>query len=161
MGQEAVSAYARAGQVAAGRGIHQRQKGDRDRPRAHRRSAPPARPEVKERIRQLYEQGLNGYQIAARLRRSPTNVYKHLQLGLKKPRWTDEDNQVLVDGYAAGLSGKEIAARLGRSPRAVYVAMCRYRKAVRADERKRRALRAIGMALKAVRKADIFREVTP
>lgn len=39
------------------------------------------------------------------------------------------------------------------------IRMCRYRKQVRDDPKKRRALNAITLALKAIRKADIFREV--
>jgi hypothetical protein len=64
----------------------------------------------------------------------------------------------MVDGYAEGRPVKEIAAALGRrSPRAVMVAMCRYRKSVRADEKKRYVLGMIGAALRALRKADVMR----
>ena len=60
-----------------------------------------------------------------------------------------------MDGKKPG----EIASKVGHSPRAVAIRMCRHRKEVKRDPKKRRALRAITMALKAVRKADIFREL--
>ena len=64
-----------------------------------------------------------------------------------------------MDGYLEKKPVKEIARKLGRSPTAVQVRMCRYRKRVREDPKKQLALRAITWALKAVRKADIFREL--
>jgi hypothetical protein len=89
-----------------------------------------------------------------------TTVYNHLGLGRPgTPTWNDDQIQVLVDGYLERRSAKEIAARVGRSPRAVIIKMCRYRKAVRSDPKKRRALSAISLAFKAVRKAEIFREL--
>ncbi|MBW2672561.1 MAG: hypothetical protein JRD89_03980 [Deltaproteobacteria bacterium] len=72
----------------------------------------------------------------------------------------DEENQIMVDGYAEGWPVKKIAEKLKRrSPAAVKIAMCRYRKAVRADQKKQYVLHMIGVALRALRKADILREV--
>lgn len=90
-----------------------------------------------------------------------TAVYNHLGLGrIKNPDWTDEEVQVLVDGYAEGLTAQEIAKKLpGRTPLAVRIRMHRHRKEIRKNPKKQRALRAITWALKAVRKADIFREM--
>lgn len=103
---------------------------------------------------------MTGYQVAAKLHISKSAVYKRIHSGKKMPHWTDEENQIMVDGYAERLPVREIAKKLpGRSPRAIMVAMCRYRKKVRADAKKRLAIKMIGKALKAVRKADIFREV--
>lgn len=67
--------------------------------------------------------------------------------------------QIMVDGYLEGKPAAEIAREIGRSPRAIRIRMCRHRSDTRRDPKKRRALRAITMALRAVRKADIFREV--
>jgi hypothetical protein len=89
-----------------------------------------------------------------------TTVYKHLKLRkCTHPEWTDDEIQIMVDGYLEKTPVREIARKVGRSPRAVMVKMCRYRKQVRKDPKKRRALSAISLALKAVRKADIFREM--
>lgn len=89
-----------------------------------------------------------------------TTVYNHLGLGRPgTPTWSDDQLQVMVDGYLDKRPVKEIAGQVGRSSRAVKIRMCRYRKAVRNDSKKRRALSAISLAFKAVRKADIFREL--
>ncbi|GEM_PF-4599817 len=126
---------------------------------ANRRSKRKAEPE---RIRALYAEKRNGYEVARLLKLGHTTVYKHLRLSNPpKPRWTEEENQVMVDGYAEKRSVRAIAGQVGRSPRAVMVHMCRYRKHVRGDPKKRRALSMITLALKAVRKADIFREIGP
>jgi len=89
-----------------------------------------------------------------------TTVYNHLGLGRPgTPTWSDDQLQVMVDGYLDKRPVKEIAAQVNRSVNAVKIRMCRYRKAVRSDPKKRRALSAISLAFKAVRKADIFREL--
>lgn len=89
-----------------------------------------------------------------------TTVYKYLALSIcTHPIWSDNEIQVMVDGYLEKIPVREIARKVGRSPRAVRIRMCRYRKEVRKDPKKRRALSAISLALKAVRKADIFREM--
>jgi hypothetical protein len=89
-----------------------------------------------------------------------TTVYNHLTLNrCRGLAWSDDEIQVLVDGYLDKRPVKEIALKIGRSRRAVVVRMCRYRKEVRSDPKKRRALSAITLAFKAVRKADIFREM--
>ena len=73
---------------------------------------------------------------------------------------TTEEKQLISQLYAELGNGHEVARRIDRSPRAVAIQMCRHRKEVERDPKKRRALRAITMAFRAVRKADIFREVT-
>lgn len=111
-------------------------------------------------IREIYAETRNGYEVARRLGLGHTTAYNHL--ALKKcthPTWTDEEIQVMVDGYLEKTPVREIARKVGRSPRAVRIKMCRYRKQVRKDPKKRRALSAITMALRAVRKADIYREM--
>lgn len=132
----------------------------------YRRSSPPTNRRGKrkaepERIRALYAERRNGHEVARLLKLGHTTVYKYLDLDNQpRPRWTEEENQVLVDGYAEKQPIKKIAAKLGRrSPRAVMVAMCRYRKTVRKDEKKRYVLHMIGVALRALRKADIMRDV--
>lgn len=131
------------------------------------RHRPPLSPEEKRQILALYNSGLTGREVAARMGVSKTAVYKYLpRQGRPWKRWTEDDLQELVDGYAAGEPGDRIAARVGRSPRAVYIAMCRYRKAVRGDPKKARVMRWIrkgmslglkpGQAIAAVRRADIL-----
>jgi len=116
-------------------------------------------PEQERQIRELYAVTKNGYKVAERLGLGSTTVYKWLNLRRHtRPRWSDEEIQVLVDGYLEKRTVKDIAMKVGRSCSAVRIKMCRYRKQVRADPKKQRALRAITMALRAVRKADIFRE---
>lgn len=103
---------------------------------------------------------MTGHQIAHKLGLGSTTVYRHLGLNrFTAPKWTEEEIQELVDGYFENRPVREIAAKLGRSPTAVRIKMCRYRKEVKGDKKKIRAMRAITMALRAVRKADIFREV--
>jgi hypothetical protein len=148
--------------LAESRELHKREKHRADSQRTYRKRKKRQRitREKAELIRQLYAQGLNGHQIAAKLGIGHTAVYRHLGLNLyRKPRWTDDENQIMVDGYAEGRPVKEIAAQIGRSPRAVMVAMCRYRKKVREDKKKQYVLRMIGKALAALRKADILRGV--
>lgn len=108
----------------------------------------------------MYAETKNGYEVARRLGLGRTTIYKHL--ALKKcthPTWSDEEIQFMVDGYLEKTPVREIASKIGRSPRAVRIKMCRYRKQVRKDRKKQRVLSAISLALKAVRKADIFREM--
>lgn len=90
-----------------------------------------------------------------------TTIYNHLRLGrAPTPAWADDEIQVMVDGYLEKQPAKKIAARLKtRTAKAVTIRMCRYRKEVLADPKKRRAISAISLAFKAVRKADIFREL--
>lgn len=113
-----------------------------------------------QRIRDLYAVTKNGHEVARIMGLGSTTVYNHLGLGrAATPAWTDDQIQVMVDGYLDKRPPREIAAQVDRSPRAVRARMCRYRKAVRSDPKKRRALSAIALAFKAVRKADIFREL--
>ncbi len=112
-------------------------------------------------FKQLYEQGCTGTQIAVLTGRSKSAVYRHLNLGNSRPRWTDEENQILVDGYLElkrGEIGDVLTKKLDRSRRSIYVQMYHYRKKLKQDPKKTRALRAITMAFRAVKKADIFRE---
>ncbi len=115
--------------------------------------------EEKRLINQLREEGLTPPEIARRLCRSRSCIYRHLYQGGKHPRWTDEDNQVLVDGYLANLPTREIAAKLGRSPTAIRAAWWRHKKRIHEDPKKQYTMSMISLALKAVRKADIYREM--
>jgi len=142
--------------MAQSREPHQRQKYRRDNPKGNRSLTG----DQKQQIHKLYAKIKNGNKVADILGLGRTTVYKHLGLGnSRNPDWTDDEIQVLVDGYLEKKPVKEIARKLGRSPTAVQVRMCRYRKRVREDPKKQLALRAITWALKAVRKADIFREL--
>jgi transposase len=124
------------------------------------RQRPSLSPEQKQRIKELYAETGNGHMVAKITGLGSTTIYKHLALRKSThPKWTDDQIQVLVDGYLEKIPVKEIAKRIGRSPRSVTIKMCRYRKEVKTDPKKRRALSAITMAFKAVRKADIFREM--
>lgn len=117
-------------------------------------------PAERELISQLRESGLNGYQIAAQIGRGKSVVYRYTHQGHHRPRWTDDENQILVDGYAAKLPVQEIAQRLpGRSPEAIRTAWHRHKKKIQADPKKQYALSMIVRALRAVRKADIMREM--
>lgn len=128
---------------------------------------PPLTAEEKRRIFELYRRGFNGYQIARYLGRGKTTIYKYLpKKGRPWHRWTDEDMQTLVDGYANGLPTAQIAAKIGCSPNAVRIAMTRHRKRVRADPRRRLVLYWLkvgfdmglkpGQVLTRLRQADIM-----
>lgn len=109
---------------------------------------------------------MTGYQIADRLGISKTTVYKHLGLGKKTPRWTEAEIQRLTDMRYRAKTYKQIAKELGRSETAVKVKVHRRRQEIRADPRKRLALRMItravelgaepGQAIAVVRKAKIL-----
>lgn len=117
--------------------------------------------ERQQEARKLYSELQNGHLVAERMEFGHTTVYKYLNLQSRHaPTWSDDELQVLVDGYYDKKPVKEIAKMLTkRSPRAVMVRMCRYRKSVKEDPKKKRALRAISFALRAVKKADIFKEM--
>jgi len=117
--------------------------------------------EQEQEAKKLYSEFKNGHLVAQKMGFASTTIYNHLRLNLRRnSTWTDDEIQVLVDGYLEKEKVRDIAARLpGRTPRALMIRMCRYRKQVRKDPKKRRALSAISFALKAVRKADIFREM--
>ncbi|MEW8957851.1 MAG: helix-turn-helix domain-containing protein [Moorella sp. (in: firmicutes)] len=128
---------------------------------------PPLSPEVKQKILSLHNSGLNGYEIATRLGIGKTTAYKHLpKQGRPWHKWTEDELQQVVDGYARGWSPKKIAARIGCSPTAVRIAMCRYRKQIRADPQKRRVLHLLkvgmeagakpGQVITAIRRAKIL-----
>lgn len=152
--------YESAGEMVEGGKLHQGKEHSGGDKGSHKRRNVTA--EEIDIFRQLYEQGFTGKQIAYLTGRSKTAVYRHLQLKeAKRPRWTDDEMQVLVDGYLElqrGEIGKTLSEKLGRSRRSVYVQMHNYRKKLKRDPKKTRALRAITMAFRAVRKADIFRE---
>lgn len=159
MGTAARADYKSPDEVAEGRSAHPGKEHRGGSKETNRRRN--VTPETKERIRELYEKTGNGHEVARLLGLGSTTVYNHLGLGRPgTPIWTDDEIQVMVDGYLGKRPVKAIAAKLKtRSPRAVMIRMCRYRKQVRDDPKKRRALNAITLALKAIRKADIFREV--
>lgn len=107
-------------------------------------------PEVVGQIPLLQQNGLNGYQIADRLRIGKTTAYRYLpKQGKPWKRWTDRDIQRLVDGYANQVPTTELARILRRSPTAVRTAMCRYRKAVRNDPERREVMHYMRVGLRA------------
>lgn len=108
----------------------------------------------------LYSEFKNGHLVAEIMGWGRTTIYKHLALSIRNtPRWSDDEMQILVDGYLEKIPTKDIAFSIKRSPRAVRVRMCRYRQQIKKDPKKRRALRAITFALRAIKRADIFREL--
>jgi len=144
-------------EVATGGSLHTGKiRGGSD-PGANRRRDVTA--EQKQRIRDIYAATGNGHEVARQMELGSTTVYNHLGLGGRKPRWTDEEDQAVIDGYAESRKVSDIAKAIGRSRGAVAVHMCRHRKEVKHNPKKRRALSAISLAFKAVRKADIFREL--
>ena len=158
MGKIACTGDENSNVVASSRGLHQ---GEINRGSGSRPGRRGLTPEQKQRIKELYNKTGNGHKVAQIMGLGSTTVYKHLGLNKRKtPSWTDDEIQILVDGYMEKRPVKEIAKQLRRPPRAVTIRMCRYRKQIRKDPKKRRALSAITLALKAVRRADIFREVT-
>ena len=160
MGTTARADHKGTDEMAESRSVHSREEPRGGGQKTNRRRD--VTPEQKQRIHELYAKTGNGHAVAQLLGLGSTTVYNHLGLGRgEKPRWTDDENQELVDGYLAKKPVREIAKRIGKSPGAVAVQMCRHRKEVRKNPKKRMALSAITMALKAVRKADIFREVEP
>lgn len=121
-------------------------------------------------MRQLYASGMSVDEIAAALKLGRTTVYKHLSLRLRQqPRWSEEELQWLIDARYLGMTYKEIAKILGRSPIALRIAMCRHRKWVRSDEKRKAVLGFVSWGVKnkvpvrklltAARRADILREV--
>lgn len=145
--------------VAPGGELHDREKYRDNNSGANRRRN--VTPEQKQQIAKLYAAGKKGLQIAKEIGISKSAVYKYLELDKTgTPTWNDDELQIMVDGYLEKEPPKEIAKKVGRSPGAVAVRMCRHRKEVRNNPKKRRALSAITMALRAVRKADIFRELS-
>ena len=123
-------------------------------------------------IRELYASGYTGYQIEEMTGIGHSAVYNHIgRTKASTPSWTDDEIQILVDGYFEGMPVKEIAQKVQKSERAVCLRMCRYRQALRRDERKQMVLRAFAWGIKqglpankilvAAKKADILREVEP
>ena len=95
---------------------------------------PPLTEQEKETIRNLRgNYHLTGYEIAQRIGRSKSVVYKHLRVNAE-PNWTDREISILTECYQRGVPVKKIARRLKRrSPRAVRIKMCRHRKRVKSD----------------------------
>lgn len=137
--------------------IHKRGKRRGNNQSANKRSD--VSPDEEVLMKKLREEGKKPQEIADILNRAISCVYNHLNLGVRRPRWTDDDNQILVDGYLAKLPPKIIAGKLNRSPTAIKIAWCRHKKQCRGDPKKQYTLSMIGLALKAVRKADIYREL--
>jgi len=146
-----------AREVAKSGELHQRQKYSRSDTRSDRRRN--VTEEEIERIRELYQAGIPVSAIAAQVALSKSTVERYLGAATRRPRWTDDDNQILVDGYLEKKPIKEIAKKLNRSPTAVRVAMCRYRKAVNSDPKKKRVMGVMTYVLRVMRKADIFKEL--
>ncbi len=144
--------------MAQGGELYNEQVDWRDSPGVNRRRN--LTPETKQRIRELYAETGSGHEVARRLGIGRTTVYNHLRLSRnKKPRWTDDEDQIVVDGYVKKQRTKDIAAKIGRSRGAVAVHMCRHRKKIREDPKKRHVMGVMTKVLKIMREADIFREV--
>ncbi len=147
------SDYSGAASMATRSGSDKRQIGGRGDPRPRRIGQ-----EEVEQFRELHRQGLTGNQITKLTGWGRSAVYKRIQIK-RMPRWTEDDNQALVDCYADGGDKKALAARMGRSVKAVHIAMCRYRKAVRKDPKKRRTLGVMTWLLRKMKAADIYKEL--
>lgn len=88
-------------------------------------------PEQKRRIHELYAETKNGHEVARRMGIGSTTVYKCLKLGGSKPRWSDDDDQVVIDGYIEKRKVEEIAKQVGRSRLAIVLHMHRHRKKIK------------------------------
>jgi transposase-like protein len=154
--QVANSDHKSSTKVASGRISNKGKEHRGDNPQPNRRRNVTA--EEKERIRELYQTGAPVKDIVQQFPWSQSTIERYLGAPLRRPRWTDDDYQVLVDGYFEKQPVKKIAQKLGRSPTAVRVAMCRYRKAVKSDPKKKRVMGVMTYVLKVMRKADIFRD---
>ena len=109
--------------------------------------------------------GLTGREIARQIGRSKTVVYKKLNLNFS-PNWTEEEKQKVIDMRAKGKPYRKIAKHICRSEAAARIFMCRHRKAVISDPRKRQVLRFLmlafkhtkdpGKALVAIRKSNLL-----
>jgi len=144
--------------VVESRSLYPRKEHRGDNPKPNRRRD--VTPDQKQRIRELYAETGSGYEVARIMGLGRTTVYNHLELGKgKKPRWTDDENQVVVDGYIEGRKVADIAKAVGRSKGSVVLHMHRHRKKIREDPKKRRVMGVMTRVLKVMRKADIFREV--
>lgn len=160
MGALACAGHDGADEMAESGGLYRGEKYRGDNPKPNRRRD--VTPEQKQRIQELYAKTGNGYEVARIMGLGRTTVYNHLGLGKgKKPRWTDEENQVVVDGYAENRPVADIAKAIGRSSGSVALHMHRHRKKIREDPKKRRVMGVMTRVLKVMRKADIFREVEP
>lgn len=140
--------------VAQSGELHEGEKRRGDNQKLNRISA-----EQKERILELYESTQSGYKVAEELGVSVTTVYNHLNLSKYTAQpWDDDENQIVVDGYLAGLTPAQIAKKLPRrNINAVKIEMCRHKKRVKKDPKKRKVLGVMTHLLKAMRNADIMR----
>jgi DNA-binding transcriptional ArsR family regulator len=128
---------------------------------------PPMTLEEKEMIKSLRDNyRLTGYEIARKIGRSKSAVYRHLRANAE-PNWTDREVSILTECYQKKISVKKIAQRLKRrSPRAVMVKMCRHRKKVRNNPDIKRAAYLLevafaaglspGRAIQKIRTHDIY-----
>jgi hypothetical protein len=124
-------------------------------------------PEIIEQIRELRRSGLTGKEIANRLGVGKSVVYKYTpRMGKQWKKWDENQIQVMTDGYAKGLKPAKIAKKLGRNTNQVKIRMCRYRKEIRADPKKREVLRLLafgfrqgarpGQVINGIRKTDML-----
>lgn len=154
--------------MAESRELHQKQKHSGNHQGTYRQYN--VTEEEKRVIRVLYTAGYTGYEIEQITGIGKSAVYKWIgRTSASTPAWTDEELQVLVDGYARGWPPKRIAKILDKSELAVRLRMHRYRKALKQDPYKRKVLQVllagakngvpVGSIIKYARKADVFREV--
>lgn len=93
-------------------------------------------PEMKRKIRELFESGKSSVKIGKKLNIHPTTVLDHLHKmgidpnrGKKRVKITKEDEKEMVDLWKKGLSGYEIAKILKNNP-SVSAVYCHLRKFV-------------------------------
>jgi predicted transcriptional regulator len=91
---------------------------------------------------------LNGHEIAKKLGVGKTTVYRHIDAkGHKVKRWTEKELNYVINARAKGRSYEYIAKRLKRNANQVEIKLCRYRKAVLSDPRKREVLRLLAFGI--------------
>lgn len=151
--------------VAKSREFHDKQKHCRNRTRRYRAVSE----EQKQQIAVLYNSGLNGYQVAARMGLSKSAVYKHLKPRRRYTRWTEDAKEIIRQYRILGKTHKKIAMRLGCTENAVKITLCRMRQEFKNNPAKRLVSAVLGkfikmgatpgQAINAARAADIFRRL--
>ncbi len=147
MAPAANTGFKSADAVAEKGSIPKKQKHRQDNPRAfRRRNVTEAEKRV---IRELYAAGYTGLQIEQMTGIGHTAVYRWIgRTRASTPTWTDEELQILIDGYWRGWPVEKIAKKVGRSKVAVRIRMHRYRKALQQDIRRRKVLQLFAWAAK-------------
>lgn len=110
--------------------------------------------------------GKTGAEIAAITGFGINTVWHYMKDKRIEKNWTESELEKVTEWRAEGLSYIEIGNRLHRSANSVRIKMCRLRKEVKSDPRKRAVLYYLSkafslepnptLALRALRKARIF-----